>query len=142
MTLLHLEEPRALEKAIAILQRGGVIAFPTDTVYGIGASLAFPEALDRIYESKARDRIRTLPVLLGSVDDLELVSRDVDPDLLRLASHFWPGPLTVALPAIADKLPTHVVAPDGTVGVRTASFDESSGVHSSTRDCRCARSAR
>lgn len=118
MTLLHLEEPRALEKAIAILQHGGLVAFPTDTVYGIGASLAHPAALDRIYESKVRDRDRTLPVLLGSVDDLALVSRDVDPDLLCLASHFWPGPLTVALPAITGKLPPHVVAADGTVGVR------------------------
>jgi L-threonylcarbamoyladenylate synthase len=118
MTLLHLEEPRALEKAIAILQHGGLVAFPTDTVYGIGASLSHVDALDRIYESKARDRERTLPVLLGSIDDLQLVSHDVDPDLLRLASHFWPGPLTVAVPAIPGKLPPQVVAPDGTVGVR------------------------
>ncbi len=118
MTLLHLEEPRALEKAISILQHGGVVAFPTDTVYGIGASLAYPEALDRIYESKVRERGRPLPVLIGSIDDMDLVSRDVDPDLLRLASHFWPGPLTVAVPARADTLPPHVLAPDGTVGVR------------------------
>jgi L-threonylcarbamoyladenylate synthase len=118
MPLLHLEEPRALEKAISILQHGGLVAFPTDTVYGIGASLAFPDALDRIYGSKMRDLDRTLPVLLGSLDDLELVSSEVDPDFLRLASHFWPGPLTVAVPAIPGKLPPHVVAPDGTVGVR------------------------
>lgn len=117
MTLLRLEEPRALEKAISLLQHGGVVAFPTDTVYGIGASLEFPDALDRIFASKERDKGRTLPLLLGGPADVVKVTSDPDPELMRLASHFWPGPLTVALTARAG-LPEHVVAPDGTVGVR------------------------
>jgi len=117
MKLLTLEEPRALEQAIAVLQHGGIAAFPTDTVYGIGASLAHPDALERIFELKQRDRDRTLPLLVSSPADLDKVTEQVDPALLRLASAFWPGPLTIALPARAG-LPACVTAPDGTVGVR------------------------
>lgn len=117
MKPLTLEEPRALERAISAIQHGGVIAFPTDTVYGVGASLAFPPALNRIFEIKGRDRRRTLPVLLASPGDLSRVTPAVDPDLLALARHFWPGPLTIAVPAL-DSLPAEVVAEDGTVGVR------------------------
>lgn len=117
MKLLTLEEPRALEQAISAIQHGGVIAFPTDTVYGIGASLAHPLALNRIFEIKGRDRRRTLPVLLASPGDLSRVTPAIDPNLLALARHFWPGPLTIAVPAL-DSLPKDVVAQDGTVGVR------------------------
>lgn len=117
MTILRLEEPRALERTIETLRHGGLAAFPTDTVYGIGASLAFPEALDRIYESKLRDRGRVLPVLLASPADLLGVATQIDDDLMRLASRYWPGPLTVAVPA-KPGLPAQVVASDGTIGVR------------------------
>jgi L-threonylcarbamoyladenylate synthase len=117
MTLLTLEEPRALEQAISAMQHGGLVAFPTDTVYGIGASLAHPDALERIFEIKGRDRERTLPLLLSSPAELAKVTANVDPGLLRLASMFWPGPLTIAFPAL-DGLPQAVVAADGTVGVR------------------------
>jgi L-threonylcarbamoyladenylate synthase len=117
MTILRLEEPRALERTIEILRRGGLVAFPTDTVYGIGASLAFPEALDRIYDSKLRDRDRVLPVLIASPADLLGVASKIDDDMLQLASRYWPGPLTVAVPA-KPHLPGQVVAIDGTVGVR------------------------
>jgi L-threonylcarbamoyladenylate synthase len=117
MPLLRLEEPRALEQAIAVLQHGGVIAYPTDTVYGIGASLQFPDALDRIYAIKGRRADAPLPVLLASSEDLAKVSPGVDPRVLELASRFWPGSLTVAVPALAS-LPPQVIAADGTVGVR------------------------
>jgi len=117
MKFLSLEEPRALEQAIASIQRGGVIAFPTDTVYGLGCSLSYPDALDRIYELKRRDRERSLPVLLASPADLSKVTASVSPGLLAMARVFWPGPLTIALPAL-DTLPRTVIARDNTVGVR------------------------
>jgi L-threonylcarbamoyladenylate synthase len=114
---LSLETPRALEETIHAVQHGGVVAFPTDTVYGLGASLRFPEAIDRIYEIKGRDSAKTLPVLLASIDRIELVAERPDPRIRALLREFWPGGLTVALPARAD-LPPQVVAADGTVGVR------------------------
>lgn len=117
MIFLRLEEPRALEQAIASLQNGGVVAYPTDTVYGLGASLHFPGSLRKLFEIKGRSREKTLPVLLASSADLATVSSGVDPRLLTLASRFWPGPLTVAVPALPT-LPTEVIAADGTVGVR------------------------
>lgn len=117
MKLLTLEEPRALEQAVSAIQHGGVIAFPTDTVYGLGASLGHPVALARIFEIKARERSRTLPVLIASPRDLSRVTSAVDPELLALARHFWPGPLTIVVPAL-ESLPRDVVARDGTVGVR------------------------
>lgn len=117
MTFLTLEEPRALERAITTIQHGGVIAFPTDTVYGLGASLAHPDALERIFTIKGRDRERTLPVLLASPSNLSMVTGGVSPVLREMAGLFWPGPLTIALPAL-ETLPEQVVASDNTVGVR------------------------
>lgn len=117
MKFLTLEAPRALEQAIAAIQRGDVVAFPTDTVYGLGASLSYPDALERIYEMKGRDRERPLPVLLASPANLAKVTASVSPALLAMARMFWPGPLTIALPAL-DSLPRQVVASDNTVGVR------------------------
>ena len=117
MNLLTLEEPRALEQAIAALQHGGVVAFPTDTVYGIGASLAHPDALERIFEIKGRDRERSLPVLLASTAEVAKVTRDVDPDLLATGQHILAGAAD-GCPARARPLPPQVVAEDGTVGVR------------------------
>lgn len=117
MKVLTLEEPRALEQAIAVMRRGGVVAFPTDTVYGIGASLAHPDALERIFVLKHRERTRTLPLLVSSPGELARVTEQVPQPLLELAGAFWPGPLTIALPARAG-LPPSVVATDGTVGVR------------------------
>ena len=117
LMFLTLEEPRALERAITSIQHGGVIAFPTDTVYGLGASLAHPEALERIFALKGRDRERSLPVLLASPADLAIVTTSVLPALQEMARLFWPGPLTIAVPA-RQTLPMQVVAGDNTVGVR------------------------
>ena len=117
MKVMKLEEPRALEHAIATLQHGGTVAFPTDTVYGIGAAINAPEALVRIYEAKGRDSWRPLPVLLSSPSAISVVSPGIDHRLLNLATNFWPGALTVAVPALPN-LPPQIVAPDGTVGVR------------------------
>lgn len=117
MAYLSLEDGRALEEAISTLQHGGVIAFPTDTVYGIGASLEHPEALRRIYDLKGRSPDKPLPILIARVTMLDTLSPDVDERLVALAEQFWPGALTIILPA-ADHLPAEVKAPDNTIGVR------------------------
>jgi L-threonylcarbamoyladenylate synthase len=117
MKLLSLEEPRALEIAIAAVQRGGVVAIPTDTVYGLAASLKFPDALERIFAIKGRDRAKPLPVLLSSARKLDGVTEAIDARQGAFLARFWPGPLTAALPARAE-LPHGVVAADRTAGIR------------------------
>lgn len=117
MAYLTLEDSRALEKAISTLQHGGVIAFPTDTVYGMGASLEHPSALRRIYDLKGRAPDQPLPILIAQLHMLDKLSPEIDERLIDLAEQFWPGALTIVLPA-ADHLPAEVKAPDNTIGVR------------------------
>lgn len=107
----------AIQRAAEVLDSGGVVAIPTDTVYGLAASLGRPDALDRVYEIKGRPHDRPLPVLLAALDDLDRVAVAPEPPMREMLARFWPGGLTVALPARAG-LPARVLAPDGTVGVR------------------------
>lgn len=96
---------------------GKVVAIPTDTVYGLAASLSRPEALARIFEIKARDPRRVLPVLISSADQVSHLTTDLDPDVPLLLATYWPGPLTVVVPALAG-MPSAVAGPDGTIGLR------------------------
>lgn len=112
-----LEEGRALEEAITTIQNGGVIAFPTDTVYGIGASLSHRDAMARIYTVKGRAQEKPIPILVSRPDVIETLTDEPDHELIELAMRFWPGPLTIILKA-KDELPAEVKAPDGTFGVR------------------------
>jgi L-threonylcarbamoyladenylate synthase len=98
------------------LKAGGLVAFPTDTVYGVG-SLAFDgRAVESIYVAKDRPVEKAIPVLIGDSDDMEKVGMDIPDSAHKLASHFWPGPLTILVPKRAD-LPEAVSA-TATVGVR------------------------
>ena len=117
LVVLDRSNPEAPEWAAERLAAGGVVAFPTDTVYGIGASLAREEAIARVFALKGRPADRPLPVLLASPAALDRVALDLDPRVLRLTARYWPGPLTVVVPARAG-MPAGVVGPDGTVGAR------------------------
>lgn len=112
----HVRE-RAVKRAAQELAAGGVIAIPTDTVYGLAASLDRPDALERVYEIKGRPGDRPLPVLLASADRLDQIAFLRSAPMRAILSRFWPGALTVALPA-RPGLPSRVLAADGTVGVR------------------------
>jgi L-threonylcarbamoyladenylate synthase len=114
--ILPVASPSALRRALEILRSGGLVAFPTDTVYGLGA-LAFDRAaVESIYTAKDRPVEKAIPVLLGSADDLPKVAAYVPEMALTLAAHFWPGPLTLVIPKHPD-LPEAVSA-TSTVGVR------------------------
>lgn len=116
VVVLDQASPRAIEWTAEQIASGGVVAIPTDTVYGIAASLGHPEALDRIYDIKGRDEAMPLPVLVSSVQALShLVT--IDDRVASLLDAFWPGPLTVVLPA-ATHMPARVLGPGNTVGVR------------------------
>jgi len=88
-----------IDKGIQILKRGGVIAFPTDTVYGLGADAFSPKAVERIYEIKKRPRHLPLPLLIGDVEQLAVLAVKPLPEIaLFLARRFWPGGLTLVVP--------------------------------------------
>ena len=109
--------PGAIEMAAELIAAGGVVAIPTDTVYGIAASLSQPEALRRVYEIKGRDLAKPLPILVSSTDALARLVPEIDPNIALLLNVYWPGPLTVVLTA-SSGMPAEVLAPDETVGVR------------------------
>jgi L-threonylcarbamoyladenylate synthase len=115
--ILSAASTRAIEWAADAIVTGGVIAIPTDTVYGLAASHTNAEALDRIFAIKGRPVERTLPILVSSIDALARVTEHFDERIARLLDELWPGPLTVALPARRGLLP-HLVAADGTIGAR------------------------
>lgn len=107
---------REIEKGAKILQTGGVIAFPTDTVYGLGADAFNTRAVERIYEVKNRPKDLQLPVLIADVTQLTTLAEPIPEIALFLASQFWPGGLTLVLPQKDSLLP--YLASTVTIAVR------------------------
>ncbi len=105
-----------IEKGVKILQKGGVIAFPTDTVYGLGADTFNSAAVERIYEIKKRPVHRQLPLLIADVEQLTSLAKPVPEIAWFLARRFWPGGLTLVL-SKADSLPVYL-ASGHTIAVR------------------------
>jgi len=120
--ILSLNDPGVFEQAAAIIQTGGVIAFPTDTVYGIGVSAFNGKAIEKIYEVKGRSHLKAIPVLLGDVEDLDQISSPLTPAVQRIISKFWPGALTLVIPALSS-LPDNL-SPSPTIGVRIPDLDQ------------------
>jgi L-threonylcarbamoyladenylate synthase len=106
-----------VKKGVTILRKGGVIAYPTDTVYGLGAGLKFTRAIERVYEVKERPRNMALPLLLADYSQLADLANSMSPLALTLAHAFWPGALTLVLPALAT-VPNIITAGGKTVAVR------------------------
>jgi len=107
----------AIGVAARILAEGGLVAFPTDTVYGFGAHAFQPNAVERIYVAKLRPRDKAIPILLAQADDLALVAEGITETAWLLAERFWPGGLTLVLPKRAN-VPDVVSAGGSTVAVR------------------------
>ncbi len=107
---------RQIGDAARVLSQGGVVAFPTDTVYGLGADIHNPQAVDRVYEIKGRPKDSPLPVLISDITHITEVVDKPEPLALHLAELSWPGGLTLVLPT---KLPLNAqVLQDGFVAVR------------------------
>jgi L-threonylcarbamoyladenylate synthase len=111
------DDPGAIALAAAILLRGGLVAFPTETVYGLGANAFDARAVARVFEVKARPAFDPLIVHLADAAALARVAEPDDPRIRVLAERFWPGPLTLILPR-REELPEIVSAGLDTVGVR------------------------
>jgi len=115
--VLPAHEPAAIDEAAAVLRRGGLVAFPTETVYGLGADAFNPRAVARVFEVKARPSFDPLIVHLADAADLPRVSPADDPRVRALAARFWPGPLTLVL-SRRPEVPDLVTSGLDTVGVR------------------------
>lgn len=110
----------SLQKAARTLQSGGLVAFPTETVYGLGASTFREKALERIFEVKGRPQDNPLIVHLAEVSDMAKVAQKIPARAYLLAEKFWPGPLTLVLER-SPSLPARVSCGLGTVAVRVPS---------------------
>jgi L-threonylcarbamoyladenylate synthase len=120
-SLLTINRPESISQAAAVIKAGGVIAFPTDTVYGLGASAFQEAAVERIYEIKERSREKAIPILIGNPEDLSLISAAPDQRVTQIINQFWPGALTLILP-ISPDLPGNLSAA-ATIGVRIPDHD-------------------
>lgn len=114
--ILMANSPDIIHKILPVLQAGGLIAFPTDTVYGVGAIAFNGKAVESIYIAKDRPVEKAIPVLIGDAEDFDKVAVRIPSMALKLAAHYWPGPLTLVVPKIPT-LPVAVSA-GATVGVR------------------------
>jgi len=110
------DKHEAISHALEILKRGGLVAFPTDTVYGVGALAFDAAAVESIYSAKDRPVEKAIPILIGGPEDLDKVTADIPPIAAKLAARFWPGPLTLVV-SKHQRLP-EVVSAAPTVGVR------------------------
>jgi len=106
-----------LEEAVRSLNNGGVVVFPTDTLYGLGADVFSLAALQRIFSIKGRRADLALPVLVAGLDQVEAVAQPMSAQAQRLAERFWPGPLTLVMRRSPD-LPGLVTGGADTVAVR------------------------
>ncbi|MFF2889903.1 L-threonylcarbamoyladenylate synthase [Paenibacillus sp. NPDC057967] len=108
----------ALREAADILRQGGLVAFPTETVYGLGANALNTEAVSGIFQAKGRPSDNPLIVHVARETDLDALVLPYPPLAGRLMKRFWPGPLTIVLPVRPDVLSPLVTANLRTVGIR------------------------
>jgi L-threonylcarbamoyladenylate synthase len=106
-----------LAGAAEILKNGGLVAVPTETVYGLAANGLDAAAVERIYEVKGRPAVKPLSLMVPGAESMEEYCREVPPQARTLAARFWPGPLTIVLRA-KDTIPPVVLAGGDTVGLR------------------------
>jgi L-threonylcarbamoyladenylate synthase len=114
--ILRADHPVALRHAVDVLENGGMVVFPTDTVYGLASLPYRSEFVERLYIVKGRNSSRAIAVLIGDPAELTKVTVSPSPTAVRLAECFWPGPLTLVVPR-HPSLPD-ALSPLPTIGVR------------------------
>ena len=114
--ILSANDPYALPHAVDVLRNGGIVAFPTDTVYGLGALAFDARSVDRLYIAKGRSHERAIAILIHDEEQLTQVAQNLSFSTLELAKKFWPGPLTLVVER-HQNVP-EAISPLLTVGVR------------------------
>jgi L-threonylcarbamoyladenylate synthase len=110
-----------LEKAVSVLMHDGLVVYPTETVYGLGADALSDEAIQKVYEAKKRPLAMPVSIAVSDFDMLYAVAR-VDPKLDVFLTQFLPGPVTVVLPA-RKTVPAILTGGTGLIGIRMPSHD-------------------
>jgi L-threonylcarbamoyladenylate synthase len=106
-----------IAQAVDLLRRGGVVAIPTDTVYGLAASLDHPLAVERLFSIQGRSGTKAIPILISDIGAFERLTVALPPVARRLAENHWPGALTIVVEA-SEAVPEAVRRDGTTVGVR------------------------
>ena len=110
----------SIDQAVKIMKEGGVIAYPTETFYGLGADIENAQALDKIYTIKGRDFNKPISIIIGSRGDLATFARDITPAAETLMDRFWPGGITLLFNA-SQNVPERLTAKTGKIGIRLSS---------------------
>lgn len=119
--ILDALKPEDIAEASRLLVAGELVAFPTDTVYGVGASIASDAAIRRLFDAKERMLDKGIPILLAEASNVDQVATGIS-ELARIfMAQFWPGPLTIIVPR-RPELPA-VLAPGNSVAVRVPDHD-------------------
>ncbi len=116
-TILRMDDPDTLVQALILLESGAVVGFPTDTVYGVGTLGMDERAVLKLFEAKQRPLSQPIPLLLADPEDLQAVCPAVPPMATELARRYWPGGLTLVVPA-GSRLPARLLAGGTSVAVR------------------------
>ncbi len=109
-----------ISTAIPILKQGGVIAYPTETVYGLGCDPTNPKAVQKLFDLKGRDSKVPIPVLIGELSQLPLYVEEIPKSAKKLIQKFWPGALTLIFRA-KNIFPEELLAKTGKIAVRISS---------------------
>jgi len=117
LKLISASDPRCVLLAAATLKGGGLVCYPTDTVYGLGALACLDEAVSRLFIAKGRSPTKPLPLLLADTTQAEALAAPLDAVALRLMGRFWPGALTLVLPK-ASNFQSLALAGQETLAVR------------------------
>ena len=105
-----------------VLKKDGVMAYPTDTFYGLGVNCFSEDAIRKVYMLKERDLSKPLSVIIADLSELEELVEDIPPIFKSLSNEFWPGLLTLVFRA-SEKLPEMLIGPSRSIGVRYPDYD-------------------
>jgi L-threonylcarbamoyladenylate synthase len=114
--IISSKDSKAVKHAVDVFECGGLVAFPTDTVYGLAAPVFNVDSIERLYIVKGRNHSKAIALLIGNIDQLKSIADMITRIAWNLASAFWPGPLTLVLKRHRN-IP-EILSPQKTIGVR------------------------
>ncbi|GMW02318.1 MAG: hypothetical protein AMXMBFR84_34540 [Candidatus Hydrogenedentota bacterium] len=120
--ILYPPTQEGIEQAALSIRAGHIVAYPTETVYGLGVDPFNADALDRLFRAKGRDASKAILLIVGNVGDISVVATEVSETARSLMSHFWPGPLSLLLPP-TERIPQSLTAGSGKICVRCPSSE-------------------